>query len=56
MPARIESKGVNVSIRLCMHDAAICFRERPARAEQMERLGEYIVVDEAGINREQPHE
>jgi hypothetical protein len=27
----------------------------PARAEQVERLGEYIVVYEARINREQTH-
>jgi hypothetical protein len=56
MPARIETERINVAIRLCVHDAAICFRERPTRAEQVERLGEYIVVYEAGINREQPHE
>jgi hypothetical protein len=56
MPARIESEKVDVAIRLCMHDAAFCFREGPARFEQVERLGEYIVVDEARINREQTHE
>ena len=56
MPARIESEGVDMAIRLCMHDTAICFGERPARSEEVKRLGEYVVVYEARINRKQTHE
>jgi hypothetical protein len=56
MPGRIETERVDAAIRLCTHDAALCFRERPARIEQVERLGEDIVVDEARINRERTHE
>lgn len=45
-----------MAIRLTMHDSASFVRERPPRTEQVECLGEYVIVDKARVDGKQAHE
>ena len=39
-----------------MHNSARSVRERPPRTEQVQRLGEYVVVNETRVDGKQAHE
>ena len=56
MPAWVQAKGINVSIRDATNNTPIGFREVPSRVPDVKRLGEYVIVHEAGVDGEQPHQ
>lgn len=56
MPCWIQTEGINVSVRDAMKDSPIAFWEVPSGVPYVKRLGEYVIVHEAGVNREQPHQ
>ena len=45
-----------MTVRPTMHDSAPFVGECPPRTEQVERFGEYVVVDEARVDGKQAHE
>jgi hypothetical protein len=56
MPAWIQTKWIDVTIRLAVYDATLSDRECPPRTKQMECLGEYVVVNKSGVDGKQAHE
>jgi hypothetical protein len=56
MPAWIQTKRIDVTIWLTMHDSALSVGERPPRTEQVEGLGEYVVVNETSVDGKGAHE
>ena len=52
MPAGIQSEGVRVAVR---DTIGRTIREVPSRMEQVKRLGEDVVVDEASVHGKQTH-
>jgi hypothetical protein len=56
MPAWIQTKRIDVTIRLAVHDTALSDRECPPRTKQMECLGEYVVVNKPCVDGKRAHE
>ena len=57
VPTRIETEGVYMSSVHKIHDCRVLDRwHLPARMEEVQRLREDIIVDEAGVDGEQAHE
>lgn len=46
----------HLPLLLCRVAGAVHGRHVPPRAKEVHRLGEAVVVDEAGVHREQPHQ
>jgi hypothetical protein len=57
VPARVEAKGIRVAIGVALDALALAnLRELPTRVEEVECLGEEVVIDEAGVHGESAHE
>ena len=57
MPGRVKTEGIGVTIRDRGHRLSpVMLRPRPARMEDVQRLGEDVVVEESGIDGEKTHE
>ena len=57
-PSGIQAEEIGVSIRYSSNDGfiAVWFGEIPSGAEEVQRLREDIIVDEAGVDGECTHE
>lgn len=56
MPTWVQAKRINVFVRDTVEDSPIAFREVPPRVPNVKGLGEYVIIHEASVDREQPHQ